>query len=325
MLPPYKDHEIAAALESLEIVAQCTEAKPAAHVDEDNASQFSWRLSGLITLADWVGSDATFFPFESLEMPLHEYWGAALWNAERALKAKDLYALAPKRGPTLAKISRRAAEAPRPMQVLTGEIALSDGPQLFVLEDATGSGKTEAALLLAARLMEAGRGEGVYIALPTMATANAMYARGQDFRHGNLDASEHENRPSLILAHGKARLSQALVAHRTAQREDDEPTVAASCNSWISDDRRRAFFADIGAGTIDQAFLAVLPKKHLTLRQYALAGRILIIDEAHCFDAYMREELDTLLRLHAMNGGSAIVLSATLSRATRRKIAGGFS
>ena len=102
---------------------------------------------------------------------------------------------------------------------------------------------------------------------------------------------------------------------------DGEETTAASCNDWISDDRRRAFFADVGAGTIDQAFLAVLPKKHLTLRQYALAGRILIIDEAHCFDAYMKEELGALLRLHAMNGGSAIVLSATLARSIRRQIA----
>ncbi|WP_439375709.1 CRISPR-associated helicase Cas3' [Bradyrhizobium sp. DASA03120] len=105
---------------------------------------------------------------------------------------------------------------------------------------------------------------------------------------------------------------------------EGEETTAASCNGWIADDRRRAFFADIGAGTVDQAFLAVLPKKHLTLRQYALAGRILIIDEAHSFDSYMKEELDSLLQLHAMNGGSAIVLSATLSAQARQKIARAF-
>jgi CRISPR-associated endonuclease/helicase Cas3 len=70
--------------------------------------------------------------------------------------------------------------------------------------------------------------------------------------------------------------------------------------------------------------LAVLPKKHLTLRQYALAGRILIVDEAHSFDSYMKEELDSLLQLHAMNGGSAIVLSATLSAQARHKIAHAF-
>ena len=125
----------------------------------------------------------------------------------------------------------------------------------------------------------------------------------------------------MILSHGKAEIAETLARLRARPSGDGEETTAASCNDWIADDRRRAFFADVGAGTIDQAFLAVLPKKHLTLRQYALAGRILIVDEAHCFDAYMKEELGALLRLHAMNGGSAIVLSATLAIGIRRQIA----
>ena len=61
------------------------------------------------------------------------------------------------------------------------------------------------------------------------------------------------------------------------------------------------------------------------MRQYGLAGRILIVDEAHCFDAYMGKELSTLLELHAQNGGSAIVLSATLSLQQRRDMAEAFA
>ena len=52
------------------------------------------------------------------------------------------------------------------MQRLAEELTLGAGPQLILIEDATGSGKTEAALLLAARMIEAGLGEGVYFALP---------------------------------------------------------------------------------------------------------------------------------------------------------------
>ena len=57
-------------------------------------------------------------------------------------------------------------------------------PQLFILEDATGAGKTEAALLLAHRLISQDQAQGIYIALPTMATANAIYERMAKAYHG---------------------------------------------------------------------------------------------------------------------------------------------
>ena len=139
---------------------------------------------------------------------------------------------------------------------------------------------------------------------------------------------ENSTSPSLVLAHGRSKLSEAFRAivntANTANGSEGE-TASAFCAQWIADDRRKAFYADVGAGTIDQAFLSILPKKHLTLRQYGLAGRILIVDEAHCFDAYMGEELSALLELHAQNGGSAIVLSATLSLKQRRDMAKAFA
>jgi CRISPR-associated endonuclease/helicase Cas3 len=41
------------------------------------------------------------------------------------------------------------------------EVKIGEGPQLVVLEDLTGSGKTEAALVLAHRLMASGHGDGL--------------------------------------------------------------------------------------------------------------------------------------------------------------------
>ena len=153
-----------------------------------------------------------------------------------------------------------------------------------------------------------------------MATANAMRERmASVYRH--FFALGQTTDPSLILAHGKAALSRRLAElgkpAGSLWSDDDCAGAAEFCSGWIADTRKLALFADIGVGTIDQAFLAVLRKKHLTLRQFALAGRILIVDEAHSFDAYMGEELKTLLRLHAMHGGSAIVLSATLPNGVR--------
>ncbi|MVA25250.1 CRISPR-associated helicase Cas3' [Agrobacterium vitis] len=258
-------------------------------------------------------------------MPLADYWSLAVERADGALYGKGLVPAKPKMSAVLSGLSPRAGRAPRPMQVTASELPISDRPQLILIEDGTGSGKTEAALILAARMMAAGHGEGIYVALPTMATANAMHAR-LDAAMGGLFEDAVQRPLSLVLAHGKASLAMALdnLVHGGANGGvgggRQEETVSQRFNAWIGDSRKKAFFADAGAGTIDQAFLAILPKKHLTLRQYALCGRILIIDEAHACDAYMGEELKTLIEMHALLGGSVVILSATLGEMMRRDL-----
>lgn len=271
---------------------------------------YSFQLNGLITLSDWIGSDAAFFAFENPTMPLMEYWPLALERAEAAVIAKGLAPARAVAAPTFSGLSA-AASAPRPMQALAAELALPVEPQIVIVEDGTGSGKTEAAMLLAARMMAAGLGEGVFLAMPTMATASAMHAR-----LGAALGGLFEGDASLVLAHGKASLAQDL-ARRAASDAADESEAARWCDAWIADSRKTALFASAGVGTIDQGFLGILPKKHLTLRQYALAGRILIIDEAHACDAYMGEELKVLIEMQARLGGSVIVLSATLTQRQR--------
>ena len=196
----------------------------------------------------------------------------------------------------------------------------------------TGGGKTEAALILAHRLLAAGRARGLYVALPTMATANAMYDRlAACYRRLFVDGET----PSLALAHGSARLHQGFRAsfegvadpRRATEREEEAEADAsgAACAAWLADDRRKAFLADVGVGTIDQAILAVLPAKYQSLRLLGLAERVLVVDEAHAYDAYMGRELERLLEFQAALGGSAIVLSATLPRAVRQPLATAFA
>ena len=74
---------------------------------------------------------------------------------------------------------------------------------LAVIEDETGSGKTEAALILARRMLAAGKGAGLYFALPTMATADAMFSRLRP-----LLPRLFAGAPSVTLAHGRAGLSE---------------------------------------------------------------------------------------------------------------------
>lgn len=296
-----------------------TETQPS-----DWPARFAWRLAGLTTFADWVGSDSAFFRFLDPALEIDAYWPEARRTAAKALVAKGLDAARPAAFAGLRGLFPMIAE-PRPLQVEAEHCALPDGPALILIEDATGAGKTEAAITLAHRLIASGRAEGVYFALPTMATTNAMFDR---LKSDEAEVAPYRRlfeptaRPSLALAHGARALSESfaeitLAAPSNAAADD---SVAAECAAWIADDRRKAFFAAIGAGTIDQALIAVLPKKHLALRQYGLAGKVLIIDEAHSYDAYVGRELQRLLQFHAAAGGSAIVLSATLAAQTRRQL-----
>ena len=53
--------------------------------------------------------------------------------------------------------------------------------------------------------------------------------------------------------------------------------------------------------------------------------RVVILDEVHAYDAYMRRELERLLEFQAELGGSAILLSATLPQSARKRLVDAFA
>lgn len=301
----------------------------------------SWWLAGLTTLADWIGSKSDWFPVEQPfgQMPTKDiaaYWTqVARPRAAEAVQAAGI--LRKSVNPASGYKSLFGEMTPRPMQAAAEAVVLPDAPALVIIEDATGSGKTEAAVILAHRLMAAGRGDGVFFAMPTMATANAMFERMRQAYRRLFSADDPSLPvpgflPSLVLAHSRRDLHEGFSELRLAGMSgidsgngEQEPSVAASCAEWIADDRRRAFFADVGVGTIDQALLGVLPTKFHALRLAGLLGRILVVDEAHAYDTYVGTELERLLEFHAALGGSAIVLSATLPKARRATLARAFA
>lgn len=290
----------------------------------------TWAVAGLTVVADWIGSNRNWFPYRKAELSVGEYWEEARGKAEAAVeRAGILPAPLPETLTPGRLLPDEIAQALSPLQRCVLDVELPDGPLLAIIEEVTGSGKTEAALLLAGRLLAAGRADGLYFALPTMATANAMFERlNVCYRRLFADGTQ----PSLVLAHGKRRLHDGFTA--SILEEGDRPRdtddgyedgANASCAAWIADDRRKAFLAHVGVGTIDQALLGVLPSRYQSLRLWGLADRVLIIDEAHAYDAYMSKEIETLLQFHAALGGSAIVLSATLPAAQRRAMATAFA
>lgn len=291
-------------------------------IDKKVFKRVSWQLAGIAVLADWLGSNQRVFQYCAEPIPLKEYWAkTALPSASKAI---ELANLGNREIKPFESIRQQFCfiKNPTPLQAYAQSVELNNSQQLFILEDVTGAGKTEAAMVLVHRLMAAGLADGLYVGLPTMATANAMYQRmAKSYR--SLYA-EHEL-PSLVLAHGATRLSEAFnqsvafsetvnLTEQVADKnyEKDELSASAYCNQWLADSRKKALLADVGVGTIDQALLGVLPARHQSLRLLGLTNKVLLVDEVHAFDPYMRSLLSALLQAHAAQGGSVILLSATL-------------
>ena len=299
----------------------------------------SFALAGVAVLADWLGSNQEWFPYKNVEsyatpaeaVDLRRYWKEAQTNAMRALKESGVLPIPSQTSLDYGALLTNAS--PSPMQQWAQTVDLPDGPALFVIEDETGSGKTEAAVMLAHRLMAAGKAEGIYVALPTMATADAMFERLKT-RYRKLFA---DGQPSIALAHGARDMHEGFreAVLRGGRKEpaysagdsgdDSETTASSACAAWLADDRRRSLLADVGVGTVDQALLSILPSRHQSLRLLGLMRKVLILDEVHAYDAYMQREIETLLEFHAGLGGSAILLSATLPKIVRRRLGAAFA
>lgn len=291
---------------------------------EQRVESWIWHAAGLMILADWIGSNQAWFPYTRPDKSLSEYLIHARRCANDALAKADLLEAPPTANYEVTELLPHNCTA-TPLQSWAALQQPSAGPQLFMIEDLTGAGKTEAALLLCHRLMRAGCAEGFYWALPTMATANGLYERLRTTYKKMFDCGSAT--PSLVLAHGARDLNtqfQLSISHEATygpNQEADDTTAESSCAVFVADDRKKTFLAQAGVGTLDQALLGVLPVRHQSLRLAALGRRVLVIDEAHAYDPYMTKGIERLLTFQNALGGSAIILSATLTNEQRRRFA----
>ena len=264
------------------------------------------RLGGLCAIADWVGSNVEYFPYRPVPHDLNEYWTDARKSGLRACENAGLLR---------SSSSRRGfgelfpGYIPRDVQVLTESLPLN-APALVIVEAEMGKGKTEAALSMAARYLGGGAVDGITIALPTMATSNAMFARVEEWVLRLFPNTQVQ----LALAHGRARREprfQSLVDGRVRELDSDAPEASVMCARWLLN-RKRILLAQIGVGTIDQALQAALVVRHQFVRMFGLSRNVVIVDEVHAYDAYMEVLLEHLLAWLGALGVPVILLSATL-------------
>ncbi len=292
---------------------------------EAPAFQHAW--CGLVTLADWIGSDSErFFPFSddpaANRMPFArrqaalacERLGLATGKARRSLGVE---------APGFARIA--PGFTPKPAQAVMLDLMPEDGPagSVTVLEAETGSGKTEAALAYFARLFHAGRVDGLYFALPTRTAATQIYRRV--CAAVACAFPEEETRPAVVLAVPGYLQVDGMEGVRLPHFRVLWPDGAGERRrhrGWAAEHPKRYLVGTVAVGTVDQVLLSSLMVSHAHMRSTALLRHLLVVDEVHASDAYMTRILEQVLDHHVAAGGHALLMSATLGAAARERLLG---
>lgn len=280
-------------------------------------------INGIVILSDWLASDASLFPYGAaragrLETATEEINLPAAWHATPPTTPQNLFS---------ARFPQLQGFSPSPLQVAIVEAALrAEGPSLMIVEAPMGSGKTEAAFLAAEALASVLGCGGIFLGLPTMATSNPMFNRTLEWLDNTLDKDA-----SVMLAHSKSGLHDdfnGLVRDGHPRGIYDEPAPSEASRhhphivvaSWLMG-RKKSAHANFVVGTIDQLLMMALRAKHVSLRQLAMAGKVVIVDECHAADDYMRVYLKRALTWLAKLGVPTILMSATLPPAQRQEFA----
>lgn len=276
-------------------------------------------LAGLTSFADWIGSNEHYFPYGAVEDcgdPAEWFRRRRERNAENALDETGWLPRLP-----LTDAPRAFAEVfgftPRPLQqAVVDALGSIHQPAILLLEAPMGEGKTEAALYAHLELQRRLGHRGLYVALPTKATGNAMFSRVLTFLR-----SQRCDRPlDLQLLHGGALLNDDYQHLKPGGIHDATQGGEVRASEWFTH-KKRALLSEYGVGTIDQALLTILPVRHQFVRLWGLANRVVVFDEIHAYDAYTGTLLLHLLRWLLALGSSVLLLSATLPPEIRRKLA----
>lgn len=293
---------------------------PAGMVTEAPSFPFLNWLAGLTAVCDWIGSAAEFFAYGERGRCPAEHFSIALQLADEAVDRIGWVRWAPLRreepsenlDALVTRIVGKTVSA-RPLQVLADRM-LADvaGPVFLLVEAQMGEGKTELAFLSHLRLQERAGHRGLYIALPTQATGNAMFDRTLRF----LQRFGAGQRLDIQLAHGGSLLDERIVQLRGIAESGAE---AVGSSVWFSR-RRRALISSNGVGTVDQALLATLHTKHHFVRLWGLANRTVVLDEVHAYDVYTSGLIQALIKWLRNLGASVVLMSATLPASKRREL-----
>ncbi|MFE7141723.1 type I-E CRISPR-associated protein Cse1/CasA, partial [Streptomyces sp. NPDC057644] len=304
-------------------------------------------LTAIVIVSDWIASSSELFPYdpaswspvgpEGERRRLAAAWAGldlpGPWRAEEPVgSAAELFhqRFRLPQGSTIRPVQEDAVRVARELS----------GPGLLIIEAPMGEGKTEAAFAVAEVMAARSGAGGCLVALPTRATGDAMFPRLISW----LQRLPSDGPRSVVLAHAKAALNEVWAGMTKADRrtiaavdldgpvEDVSPAGGARranpaslhAHQWLRG-RKKGLLSSFAVGTIDQVLFAGLKSRHLALRHLAVAGKVVIIDEVHAYDAYMNAYLDRVLEWLAAYRVPVVMLSATLPALRRRELAAAYA
>ncbi|MEW1637489.1 CRISPR-associated helicase Cas3' [Streptomyces sp. NPDC093801] len=286
-------------------------------------------FAGLVVHSDWIASNENLFTYRTPDTAgtdTSAWWQASQQQAAAAITTLRLHRWNPR--PMTWAEQMPSTPRPRPTQQ-----AIIDHPptdqSLVVIEDTTGGGKTETAQYLTHHLARTCGYHGSYTALPLRAAGDQIADRTAAYLATVLGDRELAH---LALVHGNAfahgttshlALTDSVIT-MAANITCDDHKVHHNAPAVILDHwylaRTRGLLSCFGVGTIDQIILAAQHGKHWFLRLYALAGKTVVIDEAHAYDLYQQRLLAAAIAWLADAGASIVVLSATLPAPIRNDL-----
>ncbi|MER6010190.1 CRISPR-associated helicase Cas3' [Streptomyces bluensis] len=312
--------------------ADVKEVRPVASLTK--AEQLA--LSGLIIMADWIASDHRYFQgnddLSEISLAKARQRATAGWHA---LGLRGGWGALPLPAADEDLVRQRFGDQARPFQEqLVSLVRDMPRPGLYVVEAPMGEGKTKAALAAAEVLAARFGFDGVFLAMPTQATCDPMYDEILEW----VAEFDPVLREQVGLLHGKHRFNRRWKDIWDPSEgdpddlygsvdEDDEygmgPTTMAEERRgpalWFLG-KRRGLLSGFAVGTIDQLLYAATRTRHVMLRFAGLAGKVVIVDEVHAADVYMRQFLTEALRWLGQAGVPVILLSATLPPSQRQDL-----
>ncbi len=257
------------------------------------------QATGWVSVADWLASDESAVESGAAEQALIDNDIEAFVTVRREyFKGQLERALGTYNSPGGDFRSVFGFAPDRPVQRFT---STDSQPDFCALAVPMGAGKTEAALERHRRLDV----NSLYFALPTMATADAMFERIQSF----YGASETT---TGALLHGRASINDFYAgAADVGFDHAGDRTTGLVASQWLQG-RHRGLLAPVGVGTVDQILASVLRARYATVRLAAAANTHIVFDEVHSYDPYQQQLFAVVLRWLGTFRAPVTLLSATL-------------